>query len=78
MNPNTYISTVVIEAPCICPSLLPLVSRLTSHPAIDLVSFMWLATGAYAEHSLESGTNCYPVPSVGASFSLVSNGGVRQ
>jgi hypothetical protein len=35
-------------------------------PCIYLVSFMWLATGAYAEHSIESGTNCYPMPSVGA------------
>jgi hypothetical protein len=35
---------------------------------------MWLATGAFAERSIESGTNCYPVPSVGAPLSLVSNG----
>ncbi|KAF8271728.1 hypothetical protein EI94DRAFT_1719895 [Lactarius quietus] len=35
-------------------------------PCIYLVSFMWLATGAYSEHSIQSGTNCFPVPSVGS------------
>ncbi|KAH9050120.1 hypothetical protein EDB84DRAFT_1451018 [Lactarius hengduanensis] len=31
-------------------------------PSIYFVSFMWLATGAYAEHSIQSGTNCFPLP----------------
>ncbi|KAI0269305.1 hypothetical protein BC834DRAFT_622590 [Gloeopeniophorella convolvens] len=34
-------------------------------PCIYAVSFFWLATGAYAEHSIETGTNCFPIPSPG-------------
>jgi len=35
-------------------------------PCIYLVSFMWVASGAYAEISIASGTNCYPAPSPGS------------
>jgi hypothetical protein len=72
MSPKAVISAVAIEAPCICQSLLPHPGTST-HPAIDLVSFMWLAAGAYAEQSIASGMNCFPAPSVGAFLSLASS-----
>jgi hypothetical protein len=54
MKRNTIISAVAVEAPCICPFYL-LFSGIILTSAIDVVSFLWLATGGYAEHRVELG-----------------------
>jgi hypothetical protein len=54
MKRKTIILAVAVEAPCICPFdlLLPGI-QLTF--AVDVVSFLWLATGGYAVHRVETG-----------------------
>jgi hypothetical protein len=54
MKRKTIMLAVVVEAPCICP-FNPLHSRIQLTSAIDAVSFLWLATGGYAEHRVETG-----------------------
>ena len=52
MKRKTIISVVAVEAPCICPfsaSSFFSGNQLTLS-IIDVVSFMWLATAAYAEY----------------------------
>jgi hypothetical protein len=54
MKRKTIMSAVVVEAPCICPFDL-LLSGIQLTSAIDVVSFLWLAIGGYAEHRVETG-----------------------
>ena len=59
MKRKTIVSAVAIEAPCIC-QFFELLLRVELTYTIDLVSFMWLVTGAYAEQRVELGPGYYP------------------
>ncbi|KAI9448353.1 hypothetical protein H4582DRAFT_82309 [Lactarius indigo] len=69
---NFLIVAPLLIAPILSPKTIISAVAIEA-PCIYFVSFLWVATGAYAEHSIQSGTNCYPVP-IGAFFSLVSSG----
>ncbi|KAH9007141.1 hypothetical protein EDB86DRAFT_3097635 [Lactarius hatsudake] len=58
---NFLIVVSLLVAPIMNPKTIISVVAIEA-PCIYFVSFLWLATGAYAEHSIQSGTNCFLVP----------------
>lgn len=61
MKRKTIISAVAVEAPCICPfSLFLALPGILILSIIDIVSFMWLATAAYAAYVGEGNPNYIP------------------
>ncbi|KAI9466698.1 hypothetical protein BJY52DRAFT_1233756 [Lactarius psammicola] len=57
---NFFIVAPLLIAPIMNPKTVISAVAIEA-PCIYIVSFLWLATAAYAERSIESGTNCFPV-----------------
>lgn len=56
---KTIISAVAVEVPFICLFAI-LLTGVQRSSTLDIVSFMWLTTGAYAADKVEAGPGYFP------------------
>ncbi|KAH9062028.1 hypothetical protein EDB87DRAFT_1608957 [Lactarius vividus] len=61
---NFFVVAPLLVAPILNPKTIISAVAIEA-PFIYFVSFLWLATGVYAELSIQSGTNCFSIPPVG-------------